>query len=293
MNTLPPYALMASFITFAKSKNMQLAAQTLGLSQPALTNHLKSFETYFPQAVFTFEGRKKILTDFGLELKTVLESRFDHLDEDLRVLNERVQDPKHIHLKMAARHEIICHFAGRINFPGTLEFTSLHTESVVDSLIERKIDIGLSYDVSKAHQLHAKKFFNYSYSLAIPQKWKMKNNRVSPTLIEKLCDFSYLSHRSQSENLDTLLKNYKIKQNPHYKKIVPDWRTLCELVQSGEGWAIVPQYFLKDFDRIDDIPIPVSLIPEVQFYLLYRKESLTRPWFKNILDQLHKSMHSD
>jgi DNA-binding transcriptional LysR family regulator len=291
MNT-PPYALIASFLAFTEARNMQEAAKGLKISQPALTSHLKSFEEYFPQPVFSYEGRRKVLTGFGEELKSLLTARFAYLDQDLNLLNERVQDPKNNLIRIAARQEILAYLAGHINYPGTLEFIAMDTESVAVNLRDRKFDIGITYDLRDVTDLHSRKLFIYSYSIVFPSSWKMNASKLSDDLVERLSELPYLSHRPRSENLTALLKKYQITKSVYYKKVLPDWNRLVDLVAAGEGWAIVPDHFTIGKNRLDAVPIPTSLIPEVQFYMLYHKEAIERPWFKNLLEQLKKVTQS-
>lgn len=286
----PPYALIASFLAFTEAHNMQRAAEALKISQPALTSHLKSFEQYFPQPVFIFEGRRKVLTSFGEEVRSLFKSRFDYLEEDLNLLAERSQDAKNIWFKIAGRGEILNLLASAINFSGTLEFVPITTEAVAQGLRERKFDIGITYDLSQVGDLHAKKFFTYDYSIAVPSRWKIKAAKLSHEVLEKLIDLPYLSHRSQSENLQTLVDKYQIKKRPHYKKVIPEWTKLAELASNTEGWTIMPTHFARDLKNVDVIQIPTNLIPEVQFYILYRKESLARSGFKNILEQMRQGV---
>lgn len=289
MNT-PPYNLIASFLAFTESDSMQAAAKGLKISQPALTSHLKSFEQYFPQPVFIFEGRRKVLTAFGKELQKLFKSRFDYLGEDLNLLVQRVQDPKHTRLKIAGLNEILVHLSKRLNFPGTLEFIPITTESAISGLQSRKYDIAISYDINSANDLHAQKFFNYDYSIAMPSNWKISSTKISKELLEKLTEFPFVSHKPESENLNTLLKKYQIKQPVYYKKIYPDWARLAEMIQAGEGWSIMPTHFTRNLNKTIEVAIPTSLIANVQFYLFYSKETLAHPHFKNTLSQLHKAI---
>lgn len=136
---------------------MQRASALLKISQPALTSHLKSFEQYFPQAIFVFEGRRKVLTPFGEKVRQLFKSRFDYLADDLKV-----------------------------------EFIPVNTENVLQGLRDRKFDIGISYDLSQVGDLHAKKFFVYDYSIVIPGRWKIKANKLSQDLMEKLAELRFL-----------------------------------------------------------------------------------------------------
>ncbi|AZZ37350.1 hypothetical protein CIK05_11295 [Bdellovibrio sp. qaytius] len=287
MNT-PPYALIGSFLAFTEASSMQAAALSLKISQPALTSHLKSFESYFPQPVFTFEGRRKVLTSFGEEVRALLKKKFEHLDHDLKFISEGAQDPKKNHVKIAGLSEIINFISDKVNFVGTLHLCPIKTEDAVDGLLKRKYDIAISYDLSKVGDLHAKKLFNYGYSLAIPSAWKLKPLKLSQPLIEKLIELPFVAHKSEFENLRPIFKKFNIQQAPHYKKILPDWSRLMSMVEAREGWTLIPTFFTRNASNVDVVQIPTSLIPEIQFYVIYRKESLSRFWFKNIIEQLEK-----
>ncbi|HEY8272056.1 MAG TPA: LysR family transcriptional regulator [Pseudobdellovibrionaceae bacterium] len=57
-----PVHLLNAFVVFNESKSIGEAAVRLQITQPALSKQLKQLEERLPNAVFTFSGRKKVLT---------------------------------------------------------------------------------------------------------------------------------------------------------------------------------------------------------------------------------------
>lgn len=280
----PPFALINSFLAFVEAENMQEAAKLIGLSQPALTSHLKQFQGYFPQDVFAMEGRKKTLTPFGEELKSLLKARFDNLNLDIMELNQKFGKPDDIRLIIAGRAEILGSIADKLVFPGTLVF--LHTDSVgaVEGLLNRQFHIALTTHISRAAQLHAKKFFSDSFCVIAPKKWGHEGGSVSKSVLAALIEKPYLSYKEEDGNLNKVLESYKVDAEPKLKKIISDWRRLSDMVSDEQGWTICPDTFI-DREKHDVFRIPVNIIPQTDYYYIYRKEFMNFDWFKTFLNQ--------
>ena len=284
----PSFSLIASFVAFTDAESMEKAATKLGISQPALTSHLKQFEQHFPQPVFEFKGRRKILTAFGEELKNLFQNRFANLEKDLEMVIEKTLDPKQVSIKIAARHEILYLLAPKISFTGNLHFMPIPSEDGVSGLLSHQYDFAITYSLGDSSELHAKKLFKYDYSLIYPKKWALENNKLSRVFLEKILAFPFISHRANSENFRTLAKKFNLAEQPLYKKIIPDWDAIMNLVENEEGWSIVPTHFVPTYPKTTAIQIPKNIIEEVQFYLVYRAETSKRFWFKDFYELLKK-----
>jgi DNA-binding transcriptional LysR family regulator len=265
---------------------MTTAAQKLGLSQPALTSHLKQFEGYFPQAVFTFEGRKKVLTSFGHQLKMVLQKRFEYLERDLKSLNEQFQNPEEARVRIAGRHELLSFLVYRLQFSGSLSFYAADGAAAVSGLQEHRFDLAISNHIEKAALLHGKKLFSDHFCIAVPEKWKLNSSSIDKKILAALSERPYLSYKEEDENLKVLWGKYKVERKPKVKKTISDWLQLAHLAENQEGWTILPSRYIKNWKTLHFIPIPTSLIAETQFFILYRKESFSLPWFKELVLQL-------
>jgi DNA-binding transcriptional LysR family regulator len=269
---------------------MAAAAQSIGLSQPSLTNHLKLFEGYFDQDVFVIEGRKKLLTPFGRELRELFKGRFDNLDFELKALTESFQKSEDVQLRIAGRAEVLGFIAGKVNFPGTLVFIPTDGASAVQGLLERKFNLAISNHISKAEKFHGKKLFSNGFSVIAQKGLIAKDAQLSKSLIAGLVDVPYLSYKEDDENLSQVLRHYKIDRSPRIRVVLSEWSRLVEMVEAGRGWTIGPDRHASDESQVRAVPIPRLLIPETQFYSIYRKESLDLIWFKDFLKELSQNM---
>lgn len=281
----PPVAFMSSFLAFAESKNMVEAAESLGISQPALTVHLRKFEAFFPQPLFSTSGRKKTLTPFGLQLQSIVKKHLRSLDLDLQDLNAKFQHPDHLHLKIAGRTELLALFAPRISFPGHLEFIGVDGNAAVDGLLDRQFDLAISNHLAKAGPLHGKKIFSDRFSIVLPKSWLPEFSEASARLIHSLASKPYLSYKSQDSQLHSLLKHWRVEENPRMTKTLSHWGALIDMVEKGQGWALAPSTYLTHVSKVREIQISRTILPEVDFFLLYRKELTSLSWFKELLKE--------
>jgi hypothetical protein len=71
------------------------------------------------------------------------------------------------------------------------------------------------------------------------------------------------------------------------KIIVSDWPSLVHLADKEAGWIMAPTRY-KNFlnTNIICLPVPVSIIPPTEFYILYRKENFDRKWLLPTLEKI-------
>lgn len=280
-----PLSLVGSFLAFSDSKNMIEAAKLVGLSQPSLTNHLKQFESYFSKEIFALEGRRKVLTPFGKRLNEMLKNRFENLDRDIKSIAHEFERPEYITIRVAGRSEILCLLAKQIRFQGQLVFLDTDGASAVSALEDREYDIAISNHVKHNSFLHSKKLFSDQFAILAPKSYLSGEQQISKTLIEKLVERPYLSYSRSDERLNSLLKVYKMESHPSFSKVISNWDTLIEMVGLQQGWAIAPTRFSYEKQKAFRILIPKSVISGTDFFAFYRKESVSMPWFKDLINQ--------
>ena len=282
----PPLYLIESLLAFANASSLAEAGKALGLSQPALTNHLKSLEEQFDQPLFAMEGRKKVLTDFGRQLTSFYSEKFGSIQEDLKVLVDKFQSSERVTLNIAGRAEILRLLAPETEFEGTLKFCEADGAAAIDGLLSRKYEVAISNHVSKAGDLIAKKFFADHFSVVVPSAWNIREKKFSVELVKALVDRPFLAYKSDHQELSKLLDKTKIESVPKISKVIGDWSLIAKMVNSGQGWSIVPTMYLKDHPKLISIDVPTSILPDVQFYLFYRKETAALKWFKDFVERL-------
>lgn len=282
---LPPLYLIESFLAFTEAKSISQAAMALKISQPALTLHLKIFAQSFTQDVFAVEGRRKVLTPFGLGLKEIFSRRFANLENEVKTLVDQFQDPKNAKVRIAGRGEILNYIAPRIDFEGQIVFHDVDGVSAVDGVIGRKYEIAISNHVHKAQSLHAKKLFSDEFALILPSKWFGERKTLTAELMHDLLKRPYLSYREDDHLMQQVLRHYNIASEAHKYRVISYWPNILTMVELGQGWALAPTRYNPGSQTVS-LNIPRKILDETQFYMLYRKESSTLPWFKNLLSEL-------
>ncbi len=75
--------LLRSFIALAKSTSYTNAADSLHITQSALSQQMRELSRFFSHPIFERKGRRSTLTAFGLELLERVEPMVGNLDEEL------------------------------------------------------------------------------------------------------------------------------------------------------------------------------------------------------------------
>lgn len=285
MNETPPFYLIESFLSIVKSKNMREAAEFIGLSQPALSDHMKKFESYFPSPVFAFEGRKKILTDLGLELEKKLRGQTDQITKDILELNLLYSDPNFKRIRICGRNEILNRYVNQLKFAGTLEFLSAPGSETTQSIIDRDCELAITNHLEKADNLIRKFLFKDSFYVIFPSHWKIKADEISYELFESLLKHDYIAYTPNDTFLEQTLNHFKITARPKIKKIVSQWDQISIMVSEKKGWSLCPEYYIPKHS-CTHFKIPNAIIPETKFYALFRSEMRSQAWFMQLIEQL-------
>ena len=103
MNTKIPIYLLESFLLAAEESSFQIAADALGITQSTLSKQMILLEEMLPHKVFTFNGRKKVLTPYGNYLLKTLKPKFSQTQELIEQSAFQFSRPENIQVKIAGR----------------------------------------------------------------------------------------------------------------------------------------------------------------------------------------------
>ena len=260
---------------------MRMAAAKLNLSQPALSKQLQALQEYFPNELFTVVGKKKVLTPYGLEIRSAIQSQIRSIPASIEAINNKYKDPKEITLSISGRLEILRRLMNRVSFAGNLHFVSQQSDSVVQNLLDRKIDIAISNTRPNSLAIHSKPLLKDRFCLLLPKKWKISEEGMD--LFSSLKNKPYIGYSKKFADRFPALKEI----TGH--RTIEDWEQIIKLVESNIGWAVVPSSFSFNQTLCKNVPIDSPKFPENQFYFLYAKDNLKYDWFKEFLNQLSKA----
>lgn len=289
---LPDAELLRVLIAFAESKNLIAAAESLRISQPAVTQRLQRLQDQVPLPLYTFSGKKKVLTPYGKSLYELAKDNLMQLSFGFENLNRRYAEGSHLVLRLGCRKEFFKIFAETITFPGQIEFNDLTEDEALQQLRAEKIDIILSSELIDTQELMSKKIFENSSRFMTHKKWAANINSFRE--LQKNKDFFIktpcIRHKTEKYYFNMLLQNFKIKENDlNCKAVVDDWPSLQSLVENGIGYSIVPNFGLAESKNLISFDVPHAIIPVTNFYAIFHRKLKSIEAFQKALSFSIKS----
>jgi DNA-binding transcriptional LysR family regulator len=282
-----PIHLLHAFVTFNDSPNIQQAAGNLGITQPALSKQLKALETLLPHAIFSFRGRKKVLTPYGQSLHVRIRERIGNLQATIQDVTTMHSDPSSAHLRISARLGILDRLAENIEFSGCLTFNETTNDQVVRDLLSREAEIGIAHSLPETHELIAKPLFKEEFQILIPKKLLRVRKHYGKSLFEELKDLPCIDFKKDDLIIRTVCTaNGVDPRTLQVSRITPNYNRIAKLVDLNLGWAIIPTYLRANESRSWVIRVPIEVIQLRKFYIAYRTEFSAIPWFANVVKQI-------
>jgi len=139
------------FIEVAKELSFSKAAQTLFISQPAISNHIKMLESRYENALFHRKGNSISLTPAG-------EILYGHLEEAVKIQRQieydlsTLGDAENVkgRLKIGASTTVALYVIPKIlskfhqQYPGIeIHLVNRNSENITNALLQNEIDIGI------------------------------------------------------------------------------------------------------------------------------------------------------
>ena len=139
------------FIEVAKELSFSKAAQTLFISQPAISNHIKMLEMQYQNALFNRKGNTISLTPAGEILYHHLENALNiqrQIDFELSTLEDAVNAKGR--LKIGASTTVALYIIPKIlsafhqQHPGMeIHLVNRNAENITNALLQNEIDVGI------------------------------------------------------------------------------------------------------------------------------------------------------
>jgi len=182
----PTLRQMRAFVAVAKTGNFTAAAQTLHVTQSALSGLIKELEQTLGARVVDRSTRRIVLTEIGRELFPLFSQMIDDLDGALANVADHTQLRKGL-VRLAAPQLMCCTLVPE----AVAAYRAAHPEidvRVADSAVENVIarvlsgesDFGIGPERESMPQLEARELFEMPFSLVFPQGHPLEaNERVT------------------------------------------------------------------------------------------------------------------
>ena len=267
-------SLLSTFFVFVDSPNITEAAKSLGLSQPAVTGQLRAFEAQIGASLFTFKGKKKVLTPLGQRLHKDLRKEFHHLYTKFEQFTKSAQNPEDIEMRVSGRRELIHSFIDRMDFPFKQTYTESSSKEAVEMLNNGEADIALS-SIKSSDPAHKNLVFIQDHAhFLIHKKW-LKNTKASLSLFKDeafISSIPFISYKRPAPHIEKwCAKNRISMENLDYRISVDNWEKVCELIELKKGWTLCPSTFKPTSKDVLTFPIPKNHLTLDPIYMVYPK----------------------
>lgn len=275
-----------AFVVFAQSSSLEAAAKELKTTQPTLTRQLKALEDSLGAGLFSMQGRRKVLTHIGQELLVELKPRFAGLNESVERALKHRNDPERTKITIGARREIIAAYVVKTKFPGRLLFEFLSHNEIVERLLTRRLDIGITHELPDSLNIQASPLFKDEFVVAYPKNWRLKHQSARQLLQTLSIEKPFLGYSTNAEWLKPILREFPPAR---VTRLCADWNIIATMISNGTGWSIAPQAQVSGQRNIEIQALPKDLSKPTQFYCIFLKELHSHSWFKDFVVALKES----
>jgi DNA-binding transcriptional LysR family regulator len=171
----PTLRQMRAFVALAKTGNFTSAAQSMHVTQSALSGLIKELEQTLDARVVDRSTRRIVLTDIGRELYPLFSQMIDDLDGALANVADHTQLRKGV-VRIAAPQLMCCTLvpeavaAYRAGYPDIdVRVADSAVENVIGRVLSGEADFGIGPEREAAPQLEARELFEMPFSLVFPQ----------------------------------------------------------------------------------------------------------------------------
>lgn len=171
--------LLQTFALYVESASVVKTAERLGISQPAVSGHLKRLEELLPLPPLVNRGRRKTLTAYGQSLYDALQSGLKEIDRGIERTNQQFISPDRLSIRIGVRREMLARFAQMFEFPGQMIFSSLSSRDAIRDLLNHSIDVAITTAAPDSPDIVAKKLFAEGVKLIVHKRWALNRKRLS------------------------------------------------------------------------------------------------------------------
>ena len=276
------------FITFAESRNSRHASEILKVSQPTLTEKLRSIENKLPETPFAWKGHKRVLNSYGEHLVREIKPSLYSLK---RTAKDIIDKDTHRLVRISGRMEILMRVSRSVFLEGPLELDITTSHKALDRVSDGVSDIAITYVKPSQNEIIRQKLFDTGTAF-ICHKNVLPNTNATTTKDIEDWRFATKGRWYLYREDDGIYKDFAglvglEPKNPAQGVVVENWLAIKELVLLHQGMAVVPLETLNKIESENLMILPTTrLKPKSTFYAVYHKEFIKSERGKAIIEQI-------
>jgi len=230
-----------SFVHVCRSGTVSAAARTLGLTQPAVSQHLAGLEAALGQRLFLRKPRRMELTEHGHALYSKVAEAVERL-EGAALEPENLENP----LRLGAPHEF---FEARLLEPLArarelvLQVELGSSPALLDRLEEGALDAVVSTVKRPSPSLAYRGLFEEQFWLVAPKATRVPTRRALPGWLREQRWVAYGPDLPIIRRFFRQVLGIRLAVTPQLS--VPDLRAVLRAVELGVGVSVLPDYLCQ------------------------------------------------
>ncbi|MEM6354219.1 MAG: LysR family transcriptional regulator [Pseudomonadota bacterium] len=286
---------LRSFIEVYRRRSISAAARHLGLTQPAVSQHVSSLEAQVGRSLFVRQPRGVVPTGFAQDLAAQIGDSLDRAEEALA--------------RMRARS---AHLSGVVHLAGPAELMAARMAPSLKALQRTGLDVRvhLGGKASIYYQLTSGQV-DLAFTASTPDDLRLASAFVGverliavavPDVVQRIVGAPTLQAGLRAEPLlaydadRPLVRNWLEVNGVEAEGLLPaitapDLRLLTALVRQAMGWSVIPDYLCESALAAGTLMrIPgVAAEPTNPFHLVWQKSGLRHPRVAHARDVLLQS----
>ncbi len=278
----------------AAQGNLTRAAESLFLSQSALSHQLKEVEDYFKTQIFIRQKKQMLLTDAGriiLEASERILKDIESVKSSVRLLTDKDSGVIRISTECYTSYHWLSAFLKefRTMYPKVeITINPEATYNSIQSLLDNKIDIGIVEDNLNPKLDYVRLFGDEFVAVVAPDHPWAFLKRVNPELFLSQHYIMYNIPNEVSTVFNLLFKTGRPKKV--YKIALTE--AIIQMVKAGIGVAVLPHWVVRPFVESGEliaIPITRKGIKRV-WYAATLKNKYLPPYMHAFIKNLSKHL---
>lgn len=249
------------FLAVAECLSFTRAAETLHISQPALSQHIKSLEEDLGTLLFDRTGRQIRLTDTGEVYLQYTRQAFQALNEGKRAIHD-IADLSRGSIRLAVTPTFITYFIGPLTqrlydlYPNIyLNVQSATQDKIEHMLLNDEIDIGIGFDESCSPNIIVDPILKERLALVVAHSHPLATHQT--ITIEEIRDYPMVLLNqafATRVQIDDHFRRIGIYLHPHTE--VDSISAIVEIIRQTDLITIIPENIPRHISDLIAIPLP-------------------------------------
>lgn len=265
------------FLAVAETLSFTRAAELLHISQPALSQHIKSLEADLGTQLFDRSGRQIRLTDTGEVYLQYIRRAFQALNEGKRAIHD-IADLSRGTIRLAVTPTFITYFIGPLSNQLYVLYPNIHLhiqtttqDKIEHMLLHDEIDIGIGFNESHSPNISAEHLLTERLALVVHKHHPLAS-RIAVTL-EEINDYPLVllnQHFTTRLEIDDHFRHLGVHLQAHTE--VDSISAILEIIRQTSLVTIIPENIPKHKSDLNAIQLPGHQF-ERQAILMRRKDA--------------------